>query len=238
MTCRMLSSYSNHSPNPMKNILKLLTCLQLCGTAWLYGLSSEIDKFIKLDGRVRVENYDDMWLQVSIPFRTIAHPDAVSAQGRTNRDPDKVFNDEFLDGLKIRTTLCFRNEFKRKAMKGSRTDPSFFEYFSADVEFLALKVENVTKRARFLFPKAIAEKNDFGAYPEQQMLGYVIEFSRNGQVFEVSESILFDKYDAEEVLEKFRQEALSKSSENNGILLPGHLISFDLLAGLGPVVLD
>jgi len=91
--------------------------------------------------------------------------------------------------------------------------------------------------AHFLFPAAIAERDEFGgSYPE--ILGYAVEFSRKGTILEASEAIKFDSYRQEEVLEKFKSEAFSKSSQNDGILIPAHKIDQSFLRDLGPVYLD
>ena len=52
--------------------------------------------------------------------------------------------------------------------------------------------------------------SELGNYPK--LTGYVIEFSRNGEIFRVSDQINFLNYDQEEILEKYRTEALNKSS--------------------------
>ena len=40
----------------------------------------------------------------------------------------------------------------------------------------------------------------------------------------------------EEYLEKYRMEALNKSSSNEGILIPGYIINDSYLKDLGPVL--
>ena len=53
---------------------------------------------------------------------------------------------------------------------------------------------------------------------------------------EVSDQINFLNYDQEEILEKYRMEALNKSSSNEGILIPGYIINDIYLKDLGPVL--
>ena len=125
-------------------------------------------------------------------------------------------------------------EFKRKELRGERQDVQYFDYYSAEIECLCLEVNRKTKKAEFLIPTMVAEMNGWGNYPE--FTGYVVEFSRNGEIFKVCDQIKFFNYDKDEYLEKFRVEALNKSSINEGILIPGHLISDTYLKDLGPIL--
>ena len=91
--------------------------------------------------------------------------------------------------------------------------------------------------AHFLFPSAIAERDDFGgSYPE--MVGFAIDFSRKGKQFDVSGSIHFEKYKSVEILDKFKAQAQSKSLDNEGILIPAYKLDQSYLRDLGPVYLD
>ena len=101
---------------------------------------------------------------------------------------------------------------------------------------MVLEIDRKTKKAEFLFPAAIAKRNELGNYPK--LTGYVIEFSRNGEIFAVTDQISFLNYDKEEYLEKYRMEAINKSTENEGILIPAYQINDDYLQELGPVIRD
>jgi len=126
------------------------------------------------------------------------------------------------------------NEFNRSALRGDKKDVRYFEYFGSEIECLALEIDRKTKKAVFLFPSNIAKMLDLGNYPK--LTGYVVEFVRNGESFEATNQINFLNYDQKEFLEKYRMEAVNKSSENEGILLPGHFISSNYLSSLGPVI--
>jgi hypothetical protein len=145
-----------------------------------------------------------------------------------------MFNPDFISGIKIRLWISFMNEFNRSALRGDKKDVRYFEYFSAEIDCLALEIDRKTKRAEFLFPSTIAKMMELGNYPK--LTGYVVEFVRNGEVFAISESVSFLNYDKEEYLEKYRMEAVNKSSENEGILIPAHQVDSAYLNNLGPVV--
>lgn len=194
----------------------------------------ELDQIIKLDGKIKVSSESERWLKITVPFLIVDHPDLEKVQGKRPNTIEEMFNPEFLNDLKINIWVSFMNEFKRKELRGERQDVQYFDYYSAEIECLCLEVNRKTKKAEFLIPTMVAEMNGWGNYPE--FTGYVVEFSRNGESFKVSDQIKFFNYDKDEYLEKFRVEALNKSSINEGILIPGHLISDTYLKDLGPIL--
>ena len=149
---------------------------------------------------------------------------------------EELFNPNFLNSLKIKIWISFLNEFKRNALRGDKKDVRFFDYYSAELECMAVEIDRKTKKAEFLFPATIAKMNEWGNYPKPT--GYVIEFSRQGEVFSVSDSISFLSYDKAEYLEKYRVEAVNNSSDNEGVLIPAYLVNENYLKDLGPVVRD
>lgn len=192
------------------------------------------DQIIKLDGKITVSQESDQWFSITVPFLVNQHPDLLRLKGKKPESLEEMFNPDFVKGIKIRLWISFVNEFNRSALRGDKKDVRFFEYFSAEIECLALEIDRKTKKAVFLFPSTIAKMLDLGNYPK--LTGYVVEFVRNGESFEVTDQINFLNYDKEEFLEKYRTEAVNKSSENEGVLLPGHLISANYLNSLGPVI--
>ena len=202
----------------------------------LFGQAKEqeLDQIIKLDGKIKVSSESERWLKITVPFLIVDHPDLEKVQGKRPNTIEEMFNPEFLNDLKINIWVSFMNEFKRKELRGERQDVQYFDYYSAEIECLCLEVNRKTKKAEFLIPTMVAEMNGWGNYPE--FTGYVVEFSRNGESFKVSDQIKFFNYDKDEYLEKFRVEALNKSSINEGILIPGHLISDTYLKDLGPIL--
>jgi len=192
------------------------------------------DQIIKLDGKITVSQESDQWFSITVPFLVNQHPDLIRLRGKKPESLEEMFNPDFVKGIKIRLWISFVNEFNRSALRGDKKDVRYFEYFSAEIECLALEIDKKTKKAVFLFPSTITKMLDLGNYPK--LTGYVVEFVRNGESFEVTDQINFLNYDKEEFLEKYRTEAVNKSSENEGVLLPGHLISANYLNSLGPVI--
>ena len=192
------------------------------------------DQIIKLDGKITVSQESDQWFSITVPFLINQHPDLIRLKGKKPESLEEMFNPDFVKGIKIRLWISFVNEFNRSALRGDKKDVRYFEYFSAEIECLALEIDRKTKKAVFLFPSTIAKMLDLGNYPK--LTGYVVEFVRNGESFEVTNQINFLNYDQKEFLEKYRTEAVNKSSENEGVLLPGHLISANYLNSLGPVI--
>ena len=192
------------------------------------------DQIIKLDGKIAVSQESEQWLKITVPFLINQHPDLLKLEGRKPESLEEMFNPDFISGIKIRLWISFMNEFNRSALRGDKKDVRYFEYFSAEIDCLALEIDRKTKRAEFLFPSTIAKMMELGNYPK--LTGYVVEFVRDGEVFEISESVSFLNYDKEEYLEKYRMEAVNKSSENEGILIPAHQVDSAYLNNLGPVV--
>jgi hypothetical protein len=192
------------------------------------------DQIIKLDGKIAATQESEQWLKITVPFLINQHPDLLKLEGRKPESLEEMFNPDFISGIKIRLWISFMNEFNRSALRGDKKDVRYFEYFSAEIDCLALEIDRKTKRAEFLFPSTIAKMMELGNYPK--LTGYVVEFVRNGEVFEISESVSFLNYDKEEYLEKYRMEAVNKSSENEGILIPAHQVDSAYLNNLGPVV--
>ena len=192
------------------------------------------DQIIKLDGKIAASQESEQWLKITVPFLINQHPDLLKLEGRKPESLEEMFNPDFISGIKIRLWISFMNEFNRSALRGDKKDVRYFEYFSAEIDCLALEIDRKTKRAEFLFPSTIAKMMELGNYPK--LTGYVVEFVRDGEVFEISESVSFLNYDKEEYLEKYRMEAVNKSSENEGILIPAHQINSTYLSNLGPVV--
>ena len=221
--------------NILNNLLRALLFLTI--TAHLsFAQASDMDRFVSLAGKITIKRDSDAWLKISVPFEVVSHPDLAALEGRKPSSREELFNPKFIDDLEIKLYLCFRNDFARKFTRSEKTDPANFQYYASALKCMILEQGN-NYSAHFLFPAAIAERDEFGgSYPE--ILGYAVEFSRKGIALGVSDAIKFDSYRQEEVLEKFKSEAVSKSSQNEGILIPGHKIDQSYLRDLGPVYLD
>jgi hypothetical protein len=201
-----------------------------------FAQDADVDRFVSLAGKVTIKRDSDAWLKISVPFEVVSHPDLAALDGRKPSSREELFNPKFIEDLEIKLYLCFRNEFARKFTKTDKADPANFQYYSSALKCIILEQGN-RYTANFLFPAGIAERDEFGgSYPE--IIGYAVQFSRNGSPLEVSEAVKFDNYRQEEVLERFKSEAVSKSSQNDGILIPAHKVDQSFLRDLGPVYLD
>lgn len=220
----------------MKKTIIQISILLLFSFSFLQAEEALENEIIQLDGKISVSQESDRWLKVTVPFLIKQHPEILKLEGKRPETIEELFNPEFLENLRIKVWISFLNEFNRAAIRGDRKDPRFFDYYSAELECMVLEIDRKTKKAEFLFPAAVAKKNELGNYPK--LTGYVIEFSSNGEVFKVSEQIEFLNYDKEEYLEKYRMEAINNSTANEGVLIPAYQISDDYLRELGPVVRD
>ena len=218
-----------------KNLVLIGILLQ---TVYNFVKAEELqsDQIIKLDGKITVSQESDLWLRVTVPFLVKQHPELLKLEGKRPESIEELFNPEYLDSLKIKIWISFFNEFNRNALKGDRKDVRFFDYYFAELECMAVEIDRKTKKAEFLFPAVIAKMRDLGNNPKPT--GYVIEFSRRGKIFSVSDSITFLNFDQEEYLEKYRMEAVNNSSKNEGVLIPAYLVNDNYLKDLGPVVRD
>jgi hypothetical protein len=224
-------------------------------TTLLAGIEKEEwDEFISLDGKVSVKRDSDDWLKITVPFKIEdKHPDWINGftigQASNLEDlyrvEDKI---KFLDNLEIHLIICFRNKLAVQHLNRDKDDKRNFQYYSASVKCMLLEIGKKYK-AHFLFPLAIAKRDGFGgSYPD--VVGYIVDFIRNGEEFKVEKSRRFTttKYLFElkkgstekhiKVLEDFKAEAQNYSPENEGILIPAHKIDRDYLVELGPVYLD
>jgi hypothetical protein len=207
--------------------LKLILLLPIAFFSRLY---SAPDDYVKLTGKVTVTKESDMWIKASVPFEIIMHPKAQSYSRSKPIGISDVINLEFMNNIKVKIYLCFSNEFKKKTLRNSKLlDAQFYQYYSAEVEYLTVKVDRNTKNVHFLFPSVLAERDGFYKAGYVKLVGYAVEISQNDVPFEITESIFFDKYRTVDILNKFKAQAVEKSESNKGLLLPAHLVSQNYL---------
>jgi len=230
----MFTLYSETKVFPMQKTTLTIFLTLIALNSVLFANELLPDQIIKLDGKISITQESEQWLKITVPFLINQHPDQIKLKGQKPESLEEMFNPKFLSGIKIRLWVSFMNEFNRSALRGDKKDVRFFEYFSAEIDCLALEIDRKTKKAEFLFPSTIAKMMDLGNYPK--LTGYVVEFVRNGESFELSNSINFLNYDKKEYLEKYRMEAANNSSETEGILIPAHYVNSIYLNNLGPVV--
>ena len=234
-----IATYQNTNPPKFHNMKSLSkTTLLFLGSFLSFNLSAIPDQFVKLGGKITITKESDQWVKASVPFTFINHPLAEKSKSRKPSSKDEVINLDYIDNIKIKLSLCFSNELQKKTLRTLKLpDAEFYQYYSAEVEFITLKFDRNTKYAHFLFPAAIAERDGFlSSYINA--VGYVVEIIYDGIPLEISDSILFDKYREERILQKFKQQAQSNASKNEGILLPAHIIDSNYLEGAGPAKRD
>ncbi len=195
------------------------------------------DQIVKMANKVTVVKDSDMWLRVTVPFNMVTHPKLAGGSASRPTSVDTAYNPEYLDNLKVKIYLCFSNEFKKKLLRSQNlTDAQYYQYYSAEVEFTTVEIDRATKNAFFLFPTLVAERDGF-LTGYVNLIGYAVEISSDGNTFEMSNSIFFEKYRDEEILEKFKEQAKANSERNSGVLVPAHAVSINYLDGTGPVKL-
>ena len=199
------------------------------------NLSAIPDQFVKLGGKITISKESDQWVKASVAFTFVSHPLAEKFKSRKPSSKEEVINLEYIDNIKIKLSLCFSNELQKRTLRSLKLpDAEFYQYYSAEVEYMTLRFDRNTKYAHFLFPAAIAERDGFlSSYINA--VGYAVEIIYDGIPLEISDAIFFDKYREERILQKFKQQAQSNAAKNEGILLPAYKVSSNYLDGAGPV---
>ena len=185
---------------------------------------AQTDQFVKIANKVTISSETDSWLKISVPFNIVSHPRLEALRGSRPSTIEEAFNPEFVEDVKVKLYMCFSNEFKKKTLRTSKLiDSQFYQYYHAEVDFKTIKVERTTKYANFMFPSAIAEKDEFGS-GYITPVGYAIEILMEGVPMDISNAIVFEKYRDEATLLKFKQQAEDKSSLNQDVMLPAHYV--------------
>ena len=196
-----------------------------------HGVDINSKTFVKVD-EVEITRYSNQWHLISVPFVIPIHP----LEDEKPKSPEEVINHDYIDDITIRITICFTNDYLRKYVKGKKGDRKYFQYYQSEVKYLTMSVNRNEKKAHFFFPKMIADKNEYGSVPSVN--GYVIEMMYKDQEIELENNVVFEGFRDDEILKKFKDEALSKGSENENILIPAHLVDPALLSDVGPVHYD
>ncbi len=206
--------------------LTLLLFLSLIGKVY-----SAEDEFVRLTDKVTVTKATDNWLKASVSFALVKHPKLETVQRSRPATVEEALNVEYLDNVKVKLYLCFSNEYKKKLIKNSRLqDALFYQYYSAEIEYLTIKIDRSTKTANFLLPAPLAERDGFYKGGYVKLIGYAVEISQNGVPFEMKNSISFDKFDRQEdILRKFKEQAAANADKNKGILVPAHFVDSSYL---------
>jgi hypothetical protein len=221
----------------MKKFLKIFTLLVISHNfGYLFAATTPM---VVLED-VEISKESANWLKVAVKFKFPFHP----LQSKYQRSPKLIedfVNLNYIDDVKVKLYICFSNETKKATLRSlKKSDAEYYQYYSSEIEFLALKYKNNTSfYANFLFPIEIAERDGFiSTYVKH--IGHAVEISIGGIPLEFPESERFLKYDPNDPIEKnyigkFKQQAQQNSSKNEGFLIPAHIISSKYLEGAGPV---
>ena len=123
-----------------------------------HGVDINSKTFVKVD-EVEITRYSNQWHLISVPFVIPIHP----LEDEKPKSPEEVINHDYIDDITVRISICFTNEYLRKFMNGKKGDPKFFQYYHSEVKYLTMEVNRNEKKANFLFPKMIADKNEYGS---------------------------------------------------------------------------
>ena len=185
-----------------------------------FGKIPKPDELVSLDA-VTLQTSTGKWFTVTVSFTPRKHP-----------DPDKAFNEDFIDDVKLDLYVCLRNDSREKKFKKERKrdfiEADLYDYYHAGVEIITLKVDNIRKELHFLISNELAERDGFNRTVKP--VGHVVEMTLGGVPIAFKEGIVFEKYREESVLEKFKEFCQSKSKANDGLLLPAHLVSASYLS--------
>lgn len=185
---------------------------------------SQVDQYIQLpnNGKISIAKESDSWIKVSVPFNILANPKIDGLRNSRPSTIEEAFNPDYVDDVKVKLSLCFRNEFKKKALRNnSILDSQYYQYYSSEITYQTIKVDRNTKYANFVFPTALAERDGFGGNYIQP-IGHVVEISIEGAPQSLSNAITFDKYRDDATLLKFKEQAELKAVVNDGVLIPAH----------------
>ena len=195
-------------------------CCHFADAAPGFGKPPKPDELVSLDA-VTLKTGTGKWFTVTVSFTPRKHP-----------DPEKAFNEDFIDDVKLDLYVCLRNESREKKFKKERKrdfiEADLYDYYHAGVEIITLKVDNMQKELHFLISNELAERDGFNR--TFKPVGHVVEMTLGGVPIAFKEGIVFDKYREESVLAKFKEFCQSKSKTNEGLLLPAHLVSASYLS--------
>ena len=85
----------------------------------LSAVSDDTDKYVRLGGKITVTKESEMWVGVS-SFVIVSHPLLEKYKSSKPVKKDEVINLEYIDNIKIRLSLCFSNEFQKRALRNQK----------------------------------------------------------------------------------------------------------------------
>ena len=201
----------------------LFFCCNLAHAAPGFGKLPKPDELVSLDA-VTLQSSTGKWFTVTVSFTPRKHP-----------DPEKAFNEDFIDDVKLDLYVCLLNDSREKKFKKERkregTDyvkADLYDYYHSSVEILTLKVDNIRKELHFLISNELAERDGFNRTVKP--VGHIVEMTLGGVPIAFKEGIIFEPDRTGKYLDKFKEFCQSKSKANEGLLMPAHLVSASYLS--------
>ena len=185
-----------------------------------FGKIPKPDELVSLDA-VTLQTSTGKWFTVTVSFTPRKHP-----------DPEKAFNEDFIDDVKLDLYICLRNDSREKKFKRERKkdfiEADLYDYYHSSVEIITLKVDNIRKELHFLISNELAERDGFNRTVKP--VGHIVEMTLGGVPIAFKEGIMFEPDRTGKYLEKFKEFCQTKSKANEGLLLPAHMVSANYLS--------
>ena len=190
-------------------------------------------ELIQLNG-VTLQTGTGKWLTATVTFTPRKHPNAETA-----------YNKDFVDDIKFTFYVAFynktregnfRKEGKREGQQGGYAEPDLYDYYHAEVDIVTMKVDGSRKELHFLLSNDLAERDGFNRNPRP--VGYVVEMTIGGKAIEFQDGIQFEsggrkytqsKADHARAIQAFKDYCKEKSRDNQGLLVPAHMVSASYL---------
>lgn len=219
------------SRTPMSRFLPAAILLS-CSSAFSQSLPRP-GELIQLNG-VTLQAGSGKWLTTTITFTPRKHPNAETA-----------YNKDFVDDVKLTFYVAFynktregnfRKEGKREGQQGGYSEPDLYDYYHAEVDIVTMKVDGSKKELHFLLSNELAERDGFNRNPKP--VGYVVEMTIGGKAIEFQDGIQFEsggrkytqsKSDHARAIQAFKDYCKEKSRDNQGLLVPAHMLSASYL---------
>jgi hypothetical protein len=225
-------SFGTCAPNKVTMKLTSSAIILLCSFLFvqissLYGQGSNRKEKAWIEfSRLDLRSDGSQWLVATMQIIPKEHPDEKGA-----------LNEDYIDEVKIDLYLCFKNKAKEKKIyletRRKAELKNILDYYHASVEMNTIEVTRSAQTLSFLFPLAIAKRDGFDK--ETSPYGQVVDISIGGVSIQkalhenaknrLSEPIIFEGYKDQSILQSFKQECISNSASNQGILIPAHLVN-------------
>ncbi len=226
-----MKSLIHISRAPLERLL-VATVLIFGSTAFSQSLPRP-GEIVQLNG-VTLQTGSGKWLTATVTFTPRKHPNAETA-----------YNKDFLDDVKLTFYVAFynktrennfRKEGKREGQQGGFTEPDLYDYYHAEVDIVTMKVDGSRKELHFLLSNELAERDGFNR--NIKPVGYAVEMTIGGKAIVFQDGVQFEsggrkytqsKADHARAIQAFMDYCKEKSRDNQGLLVPAHMVSASYL---------